>query len=190
MAEEKAYFKLLIDIYEINVSWSCRKDGQIKQASHMWSRTTPPWMSKLSPSATASTGRVRARFNPVSCRPCSLWETPGRDRHTGLGNWLWPRLKVELRRQQPGESSPAWSFWSDMNCWQQLSSPQSGWDMGYIRAVLTAGCTSPSYSLSLLWQPRPGEQGELQPCPLRHPALAVSGRKPLRRLRGEGAMPA
>lgn len=31
MAEEKAYFKLLIDIYEINVSWSCREEREIKQ---------------------------------------------------------------------------------------------------------------------------------------------------------------
>lgn len=145
----------------------------------------PPWMSKLSPSAIVSTGRVRAGFNPISCRT-SLCERPQAKTDTqgwGIGSdpdrkWSFP--------QQPGESSPAWSFWSDVNCWQQLSSPQRGWDMGYVRAVLTARCTSPRYSLSLLWQPRPGK---LQPCPLRHPALAVSGRKPLQHLQGEGTIP-
>lgn len=75
MAEEKAYFKLLIDVYEINVSWSCREEGEIKQASHIWSRTTPPCTSEFSPSVTETPGRFRARFNSTSCKHTSLWET-------------------------------------------------------------------------------------------------------------------
>lgn len=107
VAEEKAYFKLLRDIYEINVSWPHREEGEIKQASHIWSRTPPPWIGKLSLTVTGSSGRVRARFNFVSCKNSPLWETTDGASHTGLGIWLGPSLKVELRRQQPAENSSA-----------------------------------------------------------------------------------
>lgn len=87
------------------------KREEIKYASHFWSRTPPPWTSKLVPSITETTGRVRAWFNLFSCKHTPLWETIDGARHASLGAWLWPRLEVELRRQQPGENIPAVTPW-------------------------------------------------------------------------------
>lgn len=50
------------------------KMGKKTQSSPIWSRTTPPWTNKLSPNATETSGRVRARFNSVACKLTALWD--------------------------------------------------------------------------------------------------------------------
>lgn len=153
MAEEKAYFKLLRDIYEINVSWPHREEGEIKQASNIWSRTPPPWIGKLSLAVTGSSGRVRAGFNFVSCKNSPLWETTDGASHTGLGIWLGPSLKVELRRQQPAENSsaaaPRWTlanalvpFMAQWACgfYSAEATSQVSWFIGIILSVFVESC--------------------------------------------------
>lgn len=75
------------------------KMGKKARASSIWSRTTAPWTNKLSPNATETSGRVRARFNSFTCK---LTETTDWAGHARLQVWLWLRLKVET-----AESSPA-----------------------------------------------------------------------------------
>lgn len=145
MAEEKAYFKLLRDIYEINVSWACREEGEIKLASGIWSRTPPPWIGKLSLTVTESSGRIRARFTSVSCKNSPLWETTDGASHTGLGIWLWPSLKVELRRQQPAENTsaaaPRWTLAQEpWGLHDAETASQVSWSIGIISSIFVDSC--------------------------------------------------